>query len=289
MLNEFHLVHRIVKLDNNHQSVSNQAFMHANCFATMDINAPTFNLLSPMSVAETHERLFYLILDSHLQQLQELNDAEKSFLQIVLLHKMQQGFYAHQCNLMIERSGAIINKMIHHQWTHLLLFLAPSQHTRVFEFAKRCGIDQGIWEFAFIVGAARTRTIQALSRTPNCTIYFPTIHETLDLGIDLLVLTDAQVGYAMSIHSGNQSMGLYAEQVFMRPVESNDTSKKRQRIFDGVVKFNTKNNREFHACRILVGKPNGRPYDLTLYEGDISTLRRFISRIQPPTINQSVA
>jgi hypothetical protein len=208
---------------------------------------------------------------------------DQLLLEIAVLHRLKGMHEPNQGT--IARSGRavpIIGAMIQHRFTELLLCVETRQRTRIFGLWKLPSLNKEHWVTEFVGAAAVVRVIKGFHVLSGIVIQLPTVHEDVDLGIDLFVeIPPRRLHLAISIKSVNRPERLFAEHLLggWDPKALNGTTEQQRRIVQGSVAASDLYSRRFIPVRILVGRTENSNYGLFLDNSEILALEQLIDRI----------
>ncbi len=285
MIDRFFVDRLLLKLDPHKERIRDIAFEELDNILRTDVFVPVDDrLLETSNFAQVQERVFLTELDWSLRKLTGLYYIEKMFLEVALLHRLHVVYMSMEANRTLRetRSMKVLGTMMRQRLILLLLQVAPDQYTKLYSIGKLPNLDADEWKNAFVGAASFVRAAQAFSAIEECSVYCASLHEDLDVGLNMVVINHkTNLGFCVLVSSSNNDERFYTEHVHTLPWENDDSvvAHKRRRIFDGTAKFNQFNQRDFMAIRIAVGRPNGEAIDLNPYPEDTYCVRLRMERI----------
>ena len=233
---------------------------------------------------ETFVYVFELYLRTiYAQYFSQISSVERAICELISLHKLQGEFSQPFASDKQKCASGILTTMLQQRLTYFFLNLDPQHAMRIHQLGNEQGMREVAWKEVVVNAVSCARTITNFLAVSNCYAFLPTIEESLNHDVDLIIITDQHENWCVRVQPGAINGDFYVEHVSNRPDPSfTDVSNMtRREIYNGAKQMTHSYSEQFLACRIIVGKTNGDPVDLTLYPKDKVRLTTFITRKRP--------
>ncbi|MBI5369627.1 hypothetical protein HZA85_00315 [Candidatus Uhrbacteria bacterium] len=282
MLDGFALSHRQIALNGNPRILGDELMglkVFAACtrpFAPMPLDVFARSRLARVQVL--HLEAF---LEEATHSFEPMQDHERRLIEAVILHRMGHGFRRSNDGMKV-RYKTVVGAMEQDRLTLLLLDLHPNEARRVVGIAKMPHIYEAQWRREFFGAAATVRTIKSLCRLNAIHVVLPTIHEDVDLGVDLFALNGVS-RLAISVKSTAMVQHTTAEIVMDRYLRRTDTkafdAHDRQRIFDGARTVSVRYQRPFTPARVMVARSSTVLTATSPSDADLTVVKHIVTSL----------
>lgn len=154
--------------------------------------------------------------------------------------------------------------MVQKGLTQLLCDIHLDQWWRLHHLGRTEGINRRVWEVHIAGASASAYVLKTLSARNSTRLYFPTTHEDVNQGIDLLWI-EGGACHAVSVKCvAGQGPDVLAWYVDQKPTQcfTDRISDDMRRIYGGAHQLATQEERPCHAVLIHVAKPEDGPIRL---------------------------
>ena len=281
MLDTFRYLHRHIRFTSQREDVRESLFqIEIPMIIRMRLNNYWDPILEQTLLAQIYEKVFDLAVEELTKDLMYRNFSEHLILEVVTLHCIQMELKKIEQRESVEgRAVAILGAMIQHR---LALFLASATLASAqyaFEIGMYEGFIQQEWENAFTGAAAMAKVMKAWQQIENVQIFLPTIHEDVDIGIDLFVLKEKMM-LGLSLKAGRNEV-TWAELIVSECNETTDRyGREKNSVYTGVRKIGPRMRFYVWAVLAHVGKTRGVRYEIIPEKSDTEALEQIFSKIQ---------